>query len=247
MSLDRTLAVALRVLRQVRNDHRSIALIFVVPPVLLALVQQMFRNQPGAFDHIGPLLLGLFPFTMMFLLTTIAVLRERTQGTLDRLMASPIGRGDLLVGYALAYTLVALAQAAVTVTVALVVLDLRNAGNLALTFGLVSAPALLGIALGLFLSAFARTELQAMQFLPAVVAPQLLIAGLFVPVDQLPGWLEAAARAMPLAYAFELLRRVMIAGAGLDDAIVGRDLAIIAGVAALFLVAGSLTLRRSEP
>jgi ABC-2 type transport system permease protein len=247
MSRDRTMAVVRRVLRQLRRDPRTLAMVFGIPPALLWLMDAILTNSPGSFDRVGPLMLGFFPFMMLFLITSISVLRERTQGTLDRLMASPIGRGDLLVGYAVAFTLVALAQAAIAMAVGIGLLDMPSEGGLALTFLIVIGQALLGITFGLFLSAFARTEFQAVQFLPAVVAPQFLLAGLLVPVERLPGWLEMVARVMPLTYAFEALELIMRDGRGLDDGRVLLDLAVIFGVVALALAAGALTLRRSEP
>jgi ABC-2 type transport system permease protein len=241
-----TRAVAVRVLRQLRRDRRTLGLLFLVPPLLLWLVQAIFINTPGVFNRVGPLMLGLFPFTTMFVITSIALLRERTSGTLDRLMASPLGRGDLVTGYAVAFSLVALLQGAITLFVGLVLLDLPNAGGLPLTVLLVIGQALSGIALGLFLSAFARTEFQAVQFLPAVVLPQVFLAGLLVPVERLPRPLEIAARVMPLTYAFEALDRIMRRGLGLDDRRVALDLAVVLASIIVLLVAGSLTLRRSE-
>jgi ABC-2 type transport system permease protein len=246
VSRDRTLAVVLRVLRQLRRDHRTLAMLFVIPPLLLWLVHEIFSSRPLVFDRIGPLMLGFFPFMMLFVITSIAVLRERTQGTLDRLMASPIGRGDVLFGYALAFTVVALAQAVLNMVVGISLLGMPNEGDPPLTFLVVIGQALLGIALGLFLSAFARTEFQAVQFLPAVIAPQFLLAGLLVPVEQLPGWLEAIARVLPLTYAFDALDRIMLRGQGLSDREVVIDLVVIFGFVALALVLGALTLRRSE-
>lgn len=246
MSPERTLAVVRRVLQQLRRDRRTLALVFAVPPLLLWLLDAVYAHSPGVFDRVGPLLLGLFPFTLMFVVASIAVLRERTQGTLERLMASPIGRGDLVGGYALAFTLVALVQALITLTVGLWLLDLPNAGSLWLTFVLVAGQSLLGIALGLFLSAFARSEFQAVQFLPATVLPQILLAGLLVPIERLPRGLEVAARALPLTYAFEALDRIMGRGHGLSNGRVALDLAVIAAAAVVLLILGSMTLRRSE-
>jgi ABC-2 type transport system permease protein len=246
MSPDRTRAVIRRVLTQLRRDRRTLAMIFGIPLLLLWLTKAVFTNQPGVFGRVGPLMLGLFPFTVLFVITSIAVLRERTQGTLERLMASPIGRGDVMGGYAIAFTAVALLQAAVATAFGLVLLDLPNNGNLLLAFLVIIGQALLGIALGLFLSAFARNEFQAVQFLPAVVLPQFFLAGLLVPLARLPDWLEAIARLLPLTYAFEALDRVMRHGHGLGDGRVLLDLAVIFGVALAILIAGSFTLRRSE-
>ncbi len=246
MSLGVSLAVVQRVLRQLRRDRRTLAMLFALPPLLLWLVDAIFTNQPGVFHRVGPLMLGLFPFTMMFVVTSIALLRERTQGTLDRLMASPLGRGDLVVGYTVAFALMALAQGAITLFVGLVLLDLPNAGGLGLTVLLVFAQALLGIALGLFLSAFALNEFQAVQFLPAVVLPQVFLAGLLVPVERLPSALGIVARALPLTYAFEALDRIMGHGLGLTDARVRLDLMVMTATVLALLLAGSLTLRRTE-
>jgi ABC-2 type transport system permease protein len=246
MSPDRTLAVVKRALRQLRRDHRTLAMVFVVPSALLWLVHAVFTNSPQVFNRVGPLMLGFFPFFLMFALTSIAVLRERTQGTLDRLMASPIGRGDVLAGYAGAFMLLGLVQSAIAMTTGLWLLDVPNHGSLWLAFVVVLGQALLGTALGLFLSAFSRTEFQAVQLFPAVIAPQLFLAGLFVPVDNLPSWLEPVARVMPLTYAFEALERIMLRGLGLGDGRVQLDLAVIAGASLLAIAAGALTLRRSE-
>jgi ABC-2 type transport system permease protein len=245
MSADRTLAVMRRVLRQVRRDRRTLAMIFVMPALLLWLVHAMFSDVPGTFGRVGPLMLGFFPYLLMFIITSIAVLRERTQGTLDRLMSSPIGRGDLLAGYALAFMVLALAQTLITLVVALWLLDMPNAGSLWLAFTIVSGLALSGTALGLFLSAFARTEFQAVQFVPAVLAPQVLLGGLFVPLARMPRWLELVARVLPLTYAFEALDRSMRRGLGLSDTRLQLDVLVVGGIAALCLCAGAVTLRRS--
>ena len=246
MSPDRTFAVVKRVLRQLRHDRRSLAMIFALPPLLIWLMEAILTNSPGTFNRVGPLMLGFFPFLVFFMITSIAVLRERTSGTLDRLMASPIGRGDLLVGYALAFTLVALLQSAIVMLVGIWLLDMPSEGPLGMTFVVVAGQALLGISLGLFMSAFARTEFQAVQFMPAIVTPQILLAGLLVPVEFLPRALELVARALPLTYAFEALDQIMRQGHGLDNTRVLLDLSVIFGAVALALAAGSLTLRRSE-
>jgi ABC-2 type transport system permease protein len=247
MSVRRTLAVVHRVLRQLRGDRRTLALLFVLPPLLLWLVDAVFTNVPGVFARVGPLMLGLFPFTMMFAVTSIALLRERTHGTLERLMASPLGRGDLVLGYALAFTAVALVQSAVTLGAGLGLLGLSSRGGLPLTVLLVVVQALLGIALGLFLSAFGRTEFEVVQFMPGAILPQLLLSGLLVPVERMPPALAAIARLLPLTYAFEALDRIMLHGYGLEDGRVLLDLGVLLAALAALLIVGSLTLRRAEP
>ena len=202
-----TLATARRVLAQIRGDPRTIALLLLVPPALLVLLSFLFEHQEATFQRLGPPLCGLFPFIVMFLVTSIAMLRERTTGTLERLMTLPLGKADLLAGTALAFGALATLQAIVICGVGFLVLGLDSAHGAWLVGALAVLNALLGMALGLFASAFAQTEFQAVQFMPAFVLPQLLLCGLFVPRDEMAGWLEAISYAVPLTYAFDALAR----------------------------------------
>jgi ABC-2 type transport system permease protein len=170
------------------------------------------------------------------------MLRERTTGTLERLMAMPIGKLDLLLGYGIAFGVVAAVQAALTTTVAFGLLDLSSTGSEADVVAFAIANAVLGMSLGLFVSAFANTEFQAVQFLPATVFPQLLLCGLLVPRDQMADVLDAASSVLPLTYAYEGLARVTT-GPGFDGT-AWRDLAIVVGVTVLALALGATTLRR---
>jgi ABC-2 type transport system permease protein len=237
-----TLATAERVLRQLRHDPRTVGLVLVVPPVLLTLFRYVFDGQAATFDRIGGPLVGLFPFISMFLVTSIATLRERTTGTLERLMSMPIGKLDLLLGYALAFALVAAAQAAVTATVAFTVLGLDTAGPAWLVVLLAVANALLGMALGLFLSAFAATEFQAVQFMPAVVIPQILLGGLLVPREEMAEPLQWLSDALPLTYAYDALAQVT--QTGVLDAELALNAGVVVGCIALALALGAATLRR---
>jgi ABC-2 type transport system permease protein len=229
------------VLGQLRRDPRTIALVLVVPPVLLTLFRYVFDEQPATFDRIGGPLIGLFPFIVMFLITSIAMLRERTTGTLERLMSLPLAKLDLLAGYGLAFALVGAAQASVTSAVAFGLLDLHTDGPVWAVVLIAVGNAVLGMALGLFLSAFASTEFQAVQFMPAFVFPQIILCGLLVPREEMPGVLEAASALLPLTYAYDALARVTI-----DDIDVRLwlDVAIIIGSIGLALVLGASTLRR---
>ena len=200
-----TLATAGRVLRQLRHDHRTLALVILVPPLLLTIMKYVFYGQEETFDRIGAPLVGIFPFVSMFLVTSIAMLRERTSGTLERLMSMPLAKLDILLGYGLAFTLVALVQATLTSIVAFGFLGLDTAGPVWLIVALAAGNALLGMSLGLFLSAFAQTEFQAVQFMPAFVLPQILLAGLLVPRDKMADFLEWISNALPLTYAYEAL------------------------------------------
>jgi ABC-2 type transport system permease protein len=230
------------VLRQLRRDRRTLALVFVVPPALMTLLKYVFEGQPGTFDRIGGPLVGLFPFVLMFVITSIAMLRERTSGTLERLMSLPLAKLDLLLGYGLAFALVAAVQAGITAAIAFGPLGLDTAGSPWLVVLLAVANAVLGMSLGLFMSAFARTEFQAVQFMPAFVLPQILLAGLFVPRDLMAPALEFLSDLLPLTYAYDALARVTQQGAVTSR--VWLDLAVVVGFIALSLVLGATTLRR---
>jgi ABC transporter DrrB family efflux protein len=239
------LAVTIRVLRQLRRDPRTIALVFFVPPLLLTLLKYAFDHDPAAFQQVGGPMVGLFPFITMFLVTSITMLRERTTGTLERLMSMPLAKLDLLVGYGMAFALLATVQAAIATAVAFGLLDLQVAGS-TLAIGLLAiGNAVLGMALGLFVSAFAQTEFQAVQFMPAFVLPQLLLCGLFVPRDEMAPLLEAVSYALPLTYSFDALHRVTVDGALGAGGMV--DVIVTAGATLAALGLGAATLRRRTP
>ena len=237
-----------RILRQLRHDKRTVALLVVVPTVLLTLVYFMYVDQPTPpgqptlFDRVALIMLGFFPFIIMFLVTSIAMLRERTTGTLERLLTTPLAKLDLLFGYGIAFGLAGVVQATVASAVAYWVFDLTTAGSIGLVIMIAAVNAVLAVALGLFCSAFARTEFQAVQFMPVVVLPQLLLCGLFVPRGEMAGWLQAISDAFPLSYAVAAL---LEGGAHADPTgTMWRDVAIVAGAAVAALVLSAATLRR---
>lgn len=242
MSPRRTFATAGRVLRQLSHDHRTIALLFVVPVVLLGLLKWVYSSSPFIFDMIGPSLLGIFPFVMMFLTTSIATLRERTTGTLERLLAMPAGKLDIILGYALSFGLMAMLQAVIASVFAVRVYGMHVAGPEWFLIVVAVCDAVLGAMLGLLASAFARTEFQAAQFMPAFVLPQLLLCGLLVPVDKLPGILEAVANVLPLTYAVDAMQHVSRQAALSGE--VYKDVAVVLGFAFVALLLGAATLRR---
>ncbi len=242
MNVRITLATAARVLRQLRADHRTIGLLLVVPSVLMVLLRYVFDGSPALFNAIGLPLLGIFPFVTMFLVTSVAMLRERTSGTLERLLTTPMGKLDLLLGYAIAFALTALAQVAVASVVAFVWLGLVSAGGVPLVVLLAVSNALLGMSLGLLVSAFAATEFQAVQFLPATVLPQFLLCGLLTPRDQMLEVLQWISNVLPLSYAVDGLTRLGTESE-LSAAVV-IDLAVIAGCMVVALALGAATLRR---
>ena len=237
-------ATAERVVRQLRRDRRTLALVLVVPPALLALFKYVFEAQPATFERIGAPLVGLFPFILMFLVTSIAMLRERTGGTLERLMSLPLAKLDLLLGYGLAFAVVAALQATITSAVGFGLLDLDTEGAIWAVVAIAVANAVLGMALGLLLSAFATSEFQAVQFMPAVVFPQILLCGLLVPREAMPSVLEGISWFLPLTYAYDALARVTEGDLG------GRlwlDVAVVLGSIVLALAVGATTLRRRTP
>lgn len=242
MSLRVTIATSLRVLTQLRRDPRTIALLLVVPPLLTTLLKYILQDQPRAFDRIGGPLLGIFPFITMFIVTSVTMLRERTTGTLERLMTLPLAKLDLLLGYGLAFALVAAAQSVIASAVALGPLGLHVDGSATVVVLLAIANATLGMSLGLFVSAFARTEFQAVQFMPAFVFPQLLLCGLFVEREQMARPLELASYALPLTYAYDALEAVTRSGGSTGR--LARDVGVTFGVILVSLALGATTLRR---
>lgn len=243
MNPARTLATAGRVLRQLGHDHRSVALMLLAPSLLVGLFAWLFADLPGVFDRFGGPILALFPFIVMFLITSITTLRERRSGTLERLMTTPLGKADFIVGYALAFGLLAIVQALITVSFAVWVCGLEVAGEVWM-LGLVAvADAILGTALGLLASAFAHTEFQAVQFMPLIVFPQVILGGLFMPRDQMPGVLEAISDWLPLSYAIDAISAVT---SGADAAELWPPLLIVAVFAVGALALASVTLRRQR-
>jgi ABC-2 type transport system permease protein len=241
----KTLAVTERVLRQLRRDPRTLALVYLVPPLLLTIFKYAFVDNPLVFGRIGGPLVGIFPFTTMFVVCSIAVLRERTSGTLERVMTLPLRKLDVLAGYALAFAAVAAVQAAITCLVAFGLLGLDVAGPLWVVVELALGNALLGMSLGLFTSAFARSEFQAVQFLPAFVLPQFLLCGLIVPRDRMAPLLEWISAVLPLTYAYDALHRA--AQLGETGGAVVRDAVVIFAWTLAALTLGALTLRRRTP
>ncbi|WP_207843587.1 ABC transporter permease [Williamsia soli] len=244
-------STTIRILRQLLDDRRTVAMILVVPCVLMVLLYFMFDSQPGPrpgttmFDKVGLIMLGLLPFVLMFITTSIAMVRERTSGTLERLLTTPLGKLDLLAGYGAAFSLAAAVQAALASALAFWVLDLDIAGNPVWVVLIAVLAAVLGVALGLFFSAFARTEFQAVQFIPVVVIPQLLLCGLFVARDQMTNWLQWISDVLPLTYVVDALQEV--AEHSNATSTMWRDLVVVVAFSMVALVLGAATLRRVTP
>ena len=239
-----TLATARRILTQLRHDPRTVVMLVLVPSLLMLLLRYVF-NSELLFSRVAPALLGVFPFLIMFLITSVTTLRERTTATLERLMTLPIGKLDLLFGYAVAFGIVAIVQVAVAAGISVAWLGLDVSGSLWTLLLIAVLDALLGMALGLFVSAFATSEFQAIQFMPLFVLPQILLCGLFVPRGEMGWLLNWLSNIMPLSYAVDALTQVTRSSTW--DATLTRNLIIVAGAAILALILGAVTLRRRTP
>ncbi|WP_284989396.1 ABC transporter permease [Arthrobacter sp. efr-133-TYG-120] len=241
-------ATTRRVLEQLRHDHRSVALIMVVPALLLTGVYYLFENEtpppgfPRTFDRVGLMMLAIFPFVVMFLVTSITMLRERTSGTLERLLTTPIHKADLLFGYALAFSIMAALQSLVATAVAYWIFNLDIKGGPGYVVMIAVINAVLGVALGLLCSAFARTEFQAVQFMPVVVIPQILLCGLFVARDHMNSLLEGISNVLPLTFSVDALQQ--IADNTEATQAMWQDAGVMAAIVVGVLVLASFTLRR---
>ena len=215
------------------------------PPRLDVRVIYLYGGpQLDTLDYFGGAFIGLVVFFLVFVITCVAFLRERSQGTLERLMASPLRRPEIVLGYMLGFTLLALLQAAEVLVFSLYVLKVHNSGNVVLIFAIETLMALSAVNLGIFLSMFARTEFQAVQFIPLAVAPQMLLSGVIFPISSEPSWLQAISNVLPLTYAVNGLRDVMLKGADLGWAAVQVDIAVLIGFCLLMILAAGATLRR---
>ncbi|MCU1444376.1 ABC transporter permease [Cryobacterium sp.] len=244
MTPSRTLATTGRVLSQIRHDPRTIALLLLVPSLLIGLVAWIF-SETTVFQSVGPAMIALFPFIVMFLVTSITTLRERRTGTLERLLSMPLGKGDLILGYTLAFGLLAVLQSSIAVLFAITVCGLDIEGPVWLLVAVAVADAVLGTTLGLLASAFARTEFQVVQFMPVIVFPQILLGGIFLPRDQLPDVLRVLSDWLPLSHAVDALNA--IATGSEDDAYVLGELLIILAWIVGAVILASATLRRRTP
>ncbi len=244
MSFIKTLATTKRVLSQLGHDRRTLALLFIVPPALLTILKYVFQGEPRVFATIAPMLLGIFPMIIMFLITSIVTLRERSSGTLNRLMTMPISKSDFIFGYAIAFCLLGLVQAMISSGVMLGLLRVTVIGGSITTMIVAVLAAFLGTALGLFTSAFASSEFQAVQFLPALIFPQLLVCGLFVARTEMAKPLQWLADIMPLTYSVDAMKQVTISSSWTN--VLSRDLIVVACFAVVALILGAATIRRQE-
>jgi len=244
VSLDRVLAIARRVILQIRYDRRTLALLFLVPLVVMTLVNLSMPEMPGLLDYLAPALLAALALFFVFILTSVSFLRERLQGTLERLQASPVTRGDIVLGYWLGLLLFAAIQSLIILLYTIWVFRVHYRGSLAEVFLFQMLITAGGLNMGILASTYARNEFQVVQFIPLLLLPQFFLGGLLWPVEQMPGYLQALARILPLTYAIKGLRAIMLDGKGLLDTL--PQLAFLGVFAAVMLFLAALTLRRAS-
>ncbi len=243
MSLDRTLAISLRIVNQIRGDHRSMALIVVAPIIVMSLVGFSFADQKGVLDRVAPALMAVFAMFFTFILTGVSFLRERSHGTLERLLTTPVGRLDILVGYLLGFLVFATIQSVVILLFTIFALQVGYRGDLWQIFVLLMLLTVVAVNLGIFVSTFARNEFQVVQFIPIILAPQIFLSGVILPVEQMPAYFQAIARVLPLRYAVDGLRGIMLDGQALGDVTV--EVAALAAFAIILLCLAAMTIRRT--
>ncbi|MDD4873564.1 MAG: ABC transporter permease [Dehalococcoidales bacterium] len=236
-----TLHIAGRVAKQIIRDRRTLGMIIVVPLVVMTLIGLSFPDQ-GVLDYIAPAMLATLALFFSFLLTGISFLRERSQGTMERLMVSPVVRMNIVIGYLLGFFIFALTQTLIIVLFTIYVLGINFYGDLwqILVFQVIVITG--AVTLGIFTSTFARNEFQMVQFIPLIIIPQIFLCGVIWPVEQMPDYLQWLSVVLPLTYAVDGLRDIMLYGANLYD--VWLELVILAGFAVLTSVLASLTLRK---
>ena len=212
-------ATTTRVLRQLVADRRTIGIVLVVPTALLVLLHFVFLDVPvapgaePAFPVLAVNMYGIFPMVAMFLVTSITMQRERVTGALERLWTTRLHRADLLFGYAAAFTVIGVLQSLVMWFVGDFFLGVRTEASAPWVVDVTGAGAFVGIALGLVASAFARSEFQAVQFMPVFIIPQLFLCGFFVPTAYLPGPLERIAAVLPMTHTVAALEEVRLQSA----------------------------------
>jgi len=245
------LTIAGRVIKQITRDHRTLGLIVMVPSVVMTLIglsfpENMVVMTPSGpmpvLDNIAPALLATMALFFSFLLTGISFLRERSQGTMERLMASPVSRSDIVIGYLLGFFLFALTQTLIIVLFTIYVLGVNYRGDLWQIFIFQIVIITGAVNLGIFISTFARNEFQMVQFIPLILFPQVFLSGVIWPVEQMPDYLQWVAKILPLKYGVDGLRQIMLNGKTLAD--LGTDLLVLLAFAAVASILAALTLRR---
>ena len=242
MSIDRTLAITERIIRQILRDRRSIGLLVVGPLIVMSLVGFSLYEQRAVLDRVAPGLLAVFVLFFTFILTGVGFLRERAQGTLERLQTTLVGSFDIMLGYMLGFLIFAIVQTVVILLFTIFALKIEYVGSLweigVVLFLLVTV----AVSLGIFISSFASNEFQVVQFIPIVLAPQIFLSGVIIPVEQMPALFEWLSVVIPLTYAVDALQEIMLLGTDLTT--LWFNLSVIAAFSVALLAAAVATLRR---
>ena len=236
------LTIARRTIMQLARDRRTLALILIVPLVISSLIGISLPAKE--LNYTLPALLATLILFFGFLLSGIAFLRERSEGTRERLLASPVSRMDILVGYLLGFLLFAMIQTLILFFYAIYVLKASFGGQLwqIIVFQIIIG--ILAVCLGIFISAFARNEFQMIQFIPLVIVPQIFVCGLLFPVSQQPEFLQWLARFLPLTYAVDGIRALMLQGKGLVD--IGKEISVLVAYAIGLMILAGISLRHGN-
>ncbi|HJP28497.1 MAG TPA: ABC transporter permease [Dehalococcoidia bacterium] len=243
MSVDRKLAITARIAKEIRRDHRSLALIIGAPIIVMSLIGFSFQDQKPVLNQAAPALIATMAMFFVFVLTGISFLRERSQGTLERLLSTAVSRSDLLVGYLAGFLLFALIQSIIILMYTLFVVDVEYSGKIWDIILILLMVTITSVSMGIFVSTFAKNEFQVVQFIPLLLAPQIFLSGVILPTSQLPGYFQGISRVLPLTYANRALRDIMLRGASLSD--VSLEIGVLALFAVVMLTAASITVRKT--
>ena len=242
MSIDRTLAITERIIRQILRDRRSIGLLILAPLIVMSLVGFSLVEQKAILDRVAPGLLAVFVLFFTFILTGVGFLRERAQGTLERLKTTRVGSFDIMVGYLLGFLIFAAVQTVIIVAFTVFVLQIEYEGSLWEIAAVLVLVVIVAVSTGIFISSFANNEFQVVQFIPIVLAPQIFLSGVIIPVAQMPRLFEWLSTILPLTYAVDGLREIMVRGTALTE--LWLDLLVLAAFSAALLLAAVATLKR---
>jgi ABC-2 type transport system permease protein len=240
---DRKIAIASRISREIRRDRRSVALIIGAPIIVMSLIGFSFQDQKPVLNQAAPALIATMAMFFVFVLTGISFLRERSQGTLERLLSTAVTRSDLLVGYLAGFLVFALVQSIIILIYTLFVVGVDYSGQLWDIIVILLIVTITSVSMGIFVSTFARNEFQVVQFIPLLIAPQIFLSGVILPTSQLPGYFQGLSGALPLTYANRALRDIMIRGSSLTD--VSTEILVLGAFAVGMLIAAASTVRKT--
>jgi len=243
MSIDRKLAITVRISREIRRDRRSLALIIGAPIIVMLLIRFSFQDQKSVLNEVAPALIATMAMFFVFVLTGISFLRERSQGTLERLLSTAVSRSDLLIGYLAGFLIFALVQSIIILMYTLFIVDVDYAGKIWDIIAILLIVTIASVSMGIFISTFAKNELQVVQFIPLLIAPQIFLSGMILPTSQLPKYFQVVSGALPLTYVNRALRDIILRGASLTD--VSTEITVLILFAVGMLTAAAITVRKT--